>query len=358
MKTAAPVPVRRHLHRSKRAASLRLAISATIVTTLVGAGLTASASPADAGGQWLQHVAGTGGDGLWVHSQAGLSQDTVTTLLPEAAEIVTDCLIYADVVGGTDSAWLHLTSPVEGWVSDYYVDTSWSRDNTLVQQGLPECGTASSDTNDPAGNTPLGNEAPYSCAGPNAHSDTYDGFAACEWAVHNAQAASRFPTNDCTWFVSQTLWEGGLDQTDTWTGASYDASKLATNNPKAHGFGYRGPTTATTANTLVEYLVANSLATRTRIDWSDNTAAGAQIGDIIAYHWNHVGPGADPNVDYVDHLSIVTGFEGIYPLVSQHTSQQLNRGWSWSNNDNDWIELAMRNDDKSVVPTAWLIHIN
>ena len=88
------------------------------------------------------------------------------------------------------------------------------------------------------------------------------------------------------------------------------------------------------------------MATITELKRSDNTAGGAQPGDIIAYDWNS---GAD---GVIDHLAIVTGStpEG-YPLVSQHTPAQYDRYWSYSESGRDWIENAEKG------ARVYLIHI-
>lgn len=76
------------------------------------------------------------------------------------------------------------------------------------------------------------------------------------------------------------------------------SARILATDPRDAGYGYLGPTTtAAKADSHVNYLLDNGLATMTPISWSDNTVAGAQIGDIIAYHWNHVGPDDDPNTE-------------------------------------------------------------
>ena len=88
------------------------------------------------------------------------------------------------------------------------------------------------------------------------------------------------------------------------------------------------------------------MATITELSWSDNTAGGAQLGDLIAYDWDN---GAD---GVIDHHAIVTDFtaEG-YPLVSQHSHPQPKRYWSYSETGKDWVE----NTNKGA--RVYLIHI-
>lgn len=174
---------------------------------------------------------------------------------------------------------------------------------------------------------------------------TYNREAATTWAKGHWNDAERFPRGDCTWFVSQALWAGGLKQTGDWTASSYNPWKLAS---------WRwlpGPTKAAAqTQPFVDYVVNNKLVTKTEINWSDNTAGGAQLGDIIAYDWDPPGP--DGNMD---HLAIVTGFSNGYPLVSQHSKPRYNRGWSWDPDANNWIEISHTHNGNK--PRVYLLHV-
>jgi hypothetical protein len=336
MKLAAPVLVRSNNSRTKRTVS-RLAVGAAILPASVGAGLVAPASPASAEGSWTQHVSYTDGDGLWVHSSAGLSRATVTTLLPEGAEIVTDCVSFSDVVGGTDPAWLHITSPTEGWVSDFYVDTSWDRNNTLVQQGLPECGGEPAPEDSPDDVVIENDLAPL------------DRGAAAQWALEHAQDAQLEQTvelwSGCTWFVSQALWAAGLPQTQAW------------NAEGGHSGLNRIP--GTVAATAVDEFLPNLLAMYPSTSvvelgsdrFHGNAVPEAEVGDVIAYDWEGDG---DP-----DHVSIVTSIsDGDYPNVAEWgtnktghlTSGYDERGWTWSEKHHEWLQ------EESPGVTATLYH--
>jgi hypothetical protein len=82
-------------------------------------------------------------------------------------------------------------------------------------------------------------------------------------------------------------------------------------------------------------MVKAGTATITEVKWSDNTAGGAELADVIAYDWNG---GAD---GVIDHLAMVTGFTSDdHPLVTQHSPSRLNRGWSWDVDGKNWIEFT------------------
>ncbi|MCA1481305.1 amidase domain-containing protein, partial [Bradyrhizobium sp. NBAIM08] len=104
---------------------------------------------------------------------------------------------------------------------------------------------------------------------------------------------------------------------------------------------YPGPTrTATLADEFKNYMVDSGKGTIKEVRWSDASAGGAQLGDVLGYDWD--GPTAATRADgRMDHLAIVTGFstDG-RPLVSQHTKPQSNRYWAWSESDNKWITQA------------------
>jgi Putative amidase domain len=156
-----------------------------------------------------------------------------------------------------------------------------------------------------------------------------------------------FLLSNCTFFVSQALWDGGLPSTADWTPNSSDPSKLATDllNP--------GPTKpAADADYFKNYMRNSGRATITEIKWSDNTAGGAQLADVIGYDWDKAsgGKGSD---GVIDHLAIVTGFTSDhYPLVTQHTPSRLDRGWSWDPDNNNWIEKT------NPGSRAYLIHFH
>jgi Putative amidase domain len=206
-------------------------------------------------------------------------------------------------------------------------------------------------------------------ATPNVKAATfYDGQAAADWALQNVGHAPLIQNGgDCTWFASQAAWAGGLPQSDAWAKYSPDGvlgsnDSLAMIKALIHG-GYSptdpiNPTlTATNANDFVNYLVSSGLAEEIPINWSDNTAAGAQLGDFIAYDWDHGSDGT------IDHIAVVTGFAPgtNYPLVTQHSPAQTNRYWSWSILDNSWIQYGPdyqpSQGSSNGPPKAYLIHI-
>lgn len=158
----------------------------------------------------------------------------------------------------------------------------------------------------------------------------YNRSVAQSWVYLHVWDQETIPNGDCTWFASQSLWAGGLPETSTWARSNWYGSKTQT---------------AIRAELLPDYLVSVGWATKKTIYWGDNTAAGAQIGDLIVYDWNN---GADGTID---HISIVTGFNGTYPLVSQHTAARWNRGWSWDPSANNWIQSSHPGS------VAYLIHI-
>jgi len=198
----------------------------------------------------------------------------------------------------------------------------------------------------------------------------YSRTAAVQWAVENYKHRPLIQNGkDCTWFVSQALWAGGLPSSSTWTRWSPNGV-LGTNGIdiiKALIHGGYSPTdpvnptpTATYANLLPKYLEDQGLAKVHKITWSDNTAYGAQLGDLIAYDWDGGSDGS------IDHLAIVTKLNSRgYPYVSQHSSNRLNRYWSWDPGNPaanppspaGWIENTHPATGHNKAPIAYLIHI-
>lgn len=291
------------------------AISAVLLTTL-GAGAVAPAAQAAP-----SEVTATVFDTpevrhVNVRNGAGTEYAKIDQI-SAGASVTLECYSYGSQVQGpygTTNLWYKLKGYDNGWINDGYIYTGSDEPVT------GKCGETAPKLK-PA--TPLQN---------------YDRSAAVQWAHDNVHADPRYP-NDCTWFVSQALWAGGLPKSSDWTS---NITSLSTKEPYL-----TQPRAATGADYLKNYLVNDTgMATITELSWSDNTAGGAQPGDIIAYDWDN---GAD---GVIDHLAIVTGAtsEG-YPLVSQHTTAQYDRYWSYSESGKDWIENAEKG------ARVYLIHI-
>ena len=68
------------------------------------------------------------------------------------------------------------------------------------------------------------------------------------------------------------------------------------------------------------------------MQWTDVTAGGAQLGDLVAYDW----AGAPDGV--IDHLAIVTSLDAQGgPSVTQHSPARKSRYWSWDPGANQGI---------------------
>lgn len=324
-------PHHRNRAPRRRAALARRAGLAAFVSLSTTAGLTFGlASPAAADTtfrvEWTR---------IGIYPRSGPSMDSArfgTPALSDGTPISVRCEQEGQTVSstaGTSPIWERLSDG--SWLPNVFVFTgadSWS-------PGVPRC-----DAPPPA---------PAPGAGQQPPRQTYDRGAAVSWALQHVQDAERYHDSDCTWFVSQALWAGGLPRTGDWTDSSFDLFKLA------RKVDWPGPTKAAAqANAFKDTIVREGFATITEVAWSDNTAGGAQPGDVIAYDWNKGPNNRDKGSDgLVDHLAIVTSVnEHGYPSVSQHTSPRTNRYWSWDPaGDGSWIEYSY--------PTArvYLIHV-
>ena len=163
-------------------------------------------------------------------------------------------------------------------------------------------------------------------------------------AVHYAQALLDAPynfENDCTYYVSQALWLGGMEPTADWTPKTSDPSKLASHAP----WNNPGPSkVAADADDFKKYMERSHTAIVKKITWSDNTAAGAELGDVIAYDWDGPADG------HIDHLAIVTSFtDDHHPNVSQHSPTRQDRYWSWDPDGKNWIEFTHPGSRASLI---------
>lgn len=250
---------------------------------------------------------------VWMRSGPGTNYGTLGQL-SAGTSVTLECYSYGSQVDapyGAANIWYKLKDHDNAWVNDGYIYTGSDE---------PVTGACIDTATKPKVNT---------------SAQKYNRTAAVQWAKTHVYDTEQFTNgHDCTWYVSQALWAGGLPKSPAWTSDNAFPSL----NP---------PRTATGADYLKNHLVTDTgLATITELSWSDNTAGGAQLGDIIAYDWDN---GAD---GVIDHHAIVTGFtaEG-YPLVSQHSLAQLDRYWSYSESSNEWVEKVEQG------ARVYLIHI-
>lgn len=204
----------------------------------------------------------------------------IVTVIPQGYPVSIQCVAHGQFVNGTD-LWDYV--PRNGWVSD-----------SLVRTGTDDA------------------VAPLCSA-----KVTYNRAAAVSWALQNAYAPSRFE-NDCTWYVSQALWRGGLPETADWTAESNNWFKLADK-----WGGVPGPTkAAASADYLKNALQEAGYGELREVNVGDPSAGGAQLGDVVFYDWNN-GPDGE-----IDHAAIVTAIRGDGTVViSQHSPARPARVW-------------------------------
>jgi hypothetical protein len=247
--------------------------------------------------------------GLNAHNGPGTNFAVVGSLV-NGQEIDIACQTKGTLVGvglpGTPTdVWDKLTNGL--FITDYYTSTPGLAGG--YTPGIPQCDSA----------PPPPPPAP-----------TYNLAAAVAWAVANETNSNGSPfyaqQRDCTYFVSQALWAGGLSKTADWTNTSTDAGKLALSS-----WSPGATIDAASADYFKNYVVNSQIATIKEVSWSDNTAGGAQLGDIIGYDWDSDG--------VLDHLAIVTSLnpQG-YPTVTQHSPSDT-RYWSWDPAGN-WIQIT------------------
>lgn len=261
-------------------------------------------------------------------------------------------ICYADGqnIGGT-TKWFNVSwNGVTGYYSSIADDVPLaSQSNLEALYGITRCGTgADINQGSYAGATVL--PAPVA----------YNRASAVSWAsqnVQNSRLMDRFP--DCTWFVSQALWYGGLPQSNDW------------NMQDHHGFPLwpiQGTATATAAIDLTAYLESHFSVKVVPLGpdrFRGNAVPEAQPGDVIAYDWDTVAGNDHHNGSGIDHLAFVTDIApGSYPEVSEwgtHWPQEpyAKRGWTWSGETNQWLQQEFPNQGpNNIGVTAVLIHFN
>jgi len=142
-----------------------------------------------------------------------------------------------------------------------------------------------------------------------------------EWARQNYNTFSKKYTSNCTWFVSNALWAGGLARTGNWTDSGANPANAA-NRTKPFG-----PTkAATTADYLKNELVGSGVGSLEQVDINTAVIPGAKVGDLVFYDWDPNGK-AD---GAVDHVVIITGFVDGAPVVTGQTNNVLDQRWQYT----------------------------
>lgn len=320
-------PSRSHRSRILRAIRATTAIAAVMAASAITSTATASADqPMTFTVNWTKI-------GIFPRSAPSMDSAKVGSAVSDGAQVSAVCetegqLVSSDVA--TNEVWDRLTDGT--YLPNVFLATghqSWT-------PGLRRC----SELDGAAAATP----------GPvyqQIEELKYIPQLAQEWALAHVNDTEKYKESDCTWFVSQALWAGNLPKDSTW-----DSDGHWTANAQLWTAPGQGPTAAAAnADAFFRYMKGKpELAQVSDITWSDNSADGAALGDVIAYDWND---GADGSID---HLAIVTGFtpDG-NPVVSQHTPAQANRYWSYSEGAHKWIEFAYAGGHGA--PRAYLIHI-
>lgn len=297
---------------------VRIGIIVAILGGLSVAGLTLASSASAVTGY---HVV-VGSAGLNARSGPGTGFRVVGTTLANGQPIDISCQTKGTLVGvglpGTPTdVWDKLADG--RYITDYYTSTPGLEGN--YTPGIRQCDSQ-------PGPAP---------APPPAPKTIYNRQQAASWALSNVNKRNGSPFfstsqtsdgRDCTFFVSSALWAGGLPKSADWTNNSTDWNKLA-----SHRWIPGATKDAANADYFKNYVVNNHIATIKEVSWSDNTAGGAQLGDVIGYDWNGRPDGI------LDHLAIVTSLNQYgYPSVTQHSPSRT-RYWSWDPAGN-WIQVT------------------
>jgi hypothetical protein len=184
----------------------------------------------------------------------------------------------------------------------------------------------------------------------------YDRTAAVAWALGNANDPQAYPA-ECTWFVSNALWQGGFAKTAAWTSAGSHGTRPVSYRP--------GTVDAWAVPNFVKYMKAHYSVTWTPLgNMSKNAVPKAEPGDIIVYSW-------DSGKTY-DHMAFVVDIaDGQYPEVAEwgtpdwtpwnYAYYQVHhpregyqeRGWTWSQKNHKWLQTEYKGQAR-----AYLLHIN
>lgn len=300
---------------------LRQLFSLFAALALTATATTLTAATASAEGHEFK-IAFTDGKGAYPLTEPRVGAAPAGPAIPEGGTVTVECEFEGPTVENSPYPSTKIWTRLQGgaFISQAFLFTG--RDGWTP--GVPRCEGAVQDK-----------PAPEK---PKKPQQKYDRQKAVKWALDNVNTAPRFK-QDCTWYVSQALWKGGLPESDLWK---------SSNKP----FWFNPPKASANANEFKEYLVNKAkYATIRELSWSQNDVPEAEVGDIILYDLNEPDGDAGPVDGFVDHAVIITGFSGKYPLVSGHTNAVRNQGWTYSNTNDKFIE--------QVVPGSrvYLLHI-
>lgn len=265
-------------------------------------------APRAAAGQRFT-IAYTGGIGVYPRSGPSMGSQRVGAALPEGSSVEVACELEGELVDNNTTPatkiWERLSDGTH--IPNAYINSGadgWT-------PGVPRCDVESKTQQ----KLKIGK---------------YNRFEAARVALRDAFDPHLLLDADCTRYLSGIMWDhGGLPQTDEWTSSSPDKSKW--------GSRYLLPgytKAAINANEFTQYMKRSGTAEVQELAWSEKPA-NAWPGDIIAYDWDN---GAD---GVIDHLAMITGGTKDGPFVSQHSPGQRNRYWSWSIEQNGWIQEKM-----------------
>ena len=153
------------------------------------------------------HIAGTGGQGVYIRQGPGTSYPTLG-LIPEGASPDFSCYSYGQMVGNVD-VWFSVSyKGASGYYASYYDDSSYSSAaNLTAKYGIPQCGQAASPPSAPAAvPAQVQPPAPVAAVGPTAAEN-----AAMGWARRYADAHSGSYAGLCLTFVFQAYAAAGVN---------------------------------------------------------------------------------------------------------------------------------------------------
>jgi hypothetical protein len=242
----------------------------------------------------------------------------------------------ANVPGSADAMWVKASwasgpGTGSGWINEHFINDGAPINKAAP--GVPSCTPP----------VPIPNLA-------------YNRSAAVAWALANANDPQAYPA-ECTWFVSNALWQGGFSRTAAWTSSGSHGIRPVSYRP--------GTVDAWAVPNFKDYFLSHYSATWTSLgDMSVNPVPAAEPGDIIVYSWDRGKT--------LEHMAFVVGIApGQYPEVAEwgtpdwtpwnyayyeaHHPREgyQKRGWTWSQKAHKYLQVEYKGSAR-----AYLLHIN
>lgn len=157
----------------------------------------------------------------------------------------------------------------------------------------------------------------------------YNVETATIWAEQNYKTFEQRYGANCTWFVSNALWKGGLEKTGRWTDSGGNLFDQANKDD------YPGPTkAAASADHLKNALIEEKDAKISQLDVRVDGVPDARVGDLIFFDWRN----GDSPEGHVSHVVMITDIVNGVPYTTGNTPSYTYHQWNTASSGGPMVD--------------------